>query len=152
MLRQLCIGIILILGWFYTSNGYALNNDAMAKEIVMYINQFRMSQGLPKLVLNPILSQEAQQHSIDMAQHRVSVGHDGFYKRMSHLHQKIQSAQSGAENVAFNYKTAKIVSAGWIKSRGHRRNILGHYDQTGIGIAYDKQGRPYFTQLFLKTT
>ncbi|PJD90779.1 MAG: SCP-like extracellular [Legionella sp.] len=115
------------------------------------MNQFRVGHGLNPLHMNSVLTKEAMSHSIDMAKHRVNFGHDGFSQRMEHLHQHIATAQSGAENVAFNYKTAKIVADGWIHSPGHRRNILGHYDQTGIGIAYDTSGRPYFTQLFLKT-
>lgn len=131
--------------------GDLLKKDTMAADILVYINQFRIEHGLSKLHMNPVLSQEATSHSVDMAKHRVGFGHDGFSQRMAHLHQSIQTAQSGAENVAFNYKTAKIVAEGWIHSSGHRRNILGHYDQTGIGIARDASGRPYFTQLFLKT-
>ena len=124
--------------------------DISAKDILIYINQFRVQKGLPKLQMNPLLSQEAEQHSADMATHRMAFGHEGFAQRIAHLQKKIQTAQGGAENVAYNYKTAKIVAEGWIKSPGHRRNILGHYNQTGIGIVRDKSGRPYFTQLFLK--
>ncbi len=126
------------------------SQDTFAEDILVYINQFRVRHGLPKLQMNPLLSQEALQHSADMAAHRVAFGHDGFSQRMDHLHKKMQTAQNGAENVAYNYHTAKIVAEGWIKSPGHRRNILGHYNQTGIGIVRDASGKPYFTQIFLK--
>ena len=151
MMRLRKIGALLMVGCLYVSTVSASQSSAMAEDILMYINQYRARQGLAKLKMNPILSEEAMKHSVDMATHRVAVGHDGFYKRMARLHQRIETAQSGAENVAFNYKTAKIVSDGWIASRGHRHNIVGHYDQTGIGIAYENQGRPYFTKFFLKT-
>lgn len=150
MLRYIVgvLGLCLSVG--LTAHAAPMKQDTLAEDILIYINQFRVRHGLPKLQMNPLLTQEAAQHSADMAQHRVAFGHDGFEQRIAHLKKQIQTAQSGAENVAYNYNTAKIVAEGWIKSPGHRRNILGHYTQTGIGIVRDAQGRPYFTQLFLK--
>ncbi len=148
------LGLLCMMCCGYMSGVHAdepLKKDTMAADILVYINQFRVQHGLSRLQMNSVLTREATVHSVDMAKHRVAFGHDGFSQRMDHVHQSIQTAQSGAENVAFNYKTAKIVAEGWIHSPGHRRNILGHYDQTGIGIARDASGRPYFTQLFLKT-
>jgi uncharacterized protein YkwD len=43
-----------------------------------------------------------------------------------------------------------MVIDGWIHSPGHRQNILGHYNLTGIAIAYDSQHKPYYTQVFAK--
>ncbi len=129
---------------------YAVSKD-LAEDILVFINQFRLSHGLSKLQMNPLLIKEATQHSSDMAMHRVAFGHDGFAQRIKYLQQHIKTAQGGAENVAYNYKTAKIVAEGWISSPGHRRNILGSYNQTGIGIVKDKYGKLYFTQIFLKT-
>ena len=129
---------------------YAVSKD-LPEDILVFINQFRLSHGLSKLQMNPLLIKEATQHSSDMAMHRVAFGHDGFAQRIKYLQQHIKTAQGGAENVAYNYKTAKIVAEGWISSPGHRRNILGSYNQTGIGIVKDKYGKLYFTQIFLKT-
>jgi uncharacterized protein YkwD len=150
MLMRIIWILALTVSLITTENAMSAQNDRLAEDILIYINQFRVRHGLPKLQMNPLLTQEAEQHSADMAQHRVAFGHDGFEQRIAHLKKNIQTAQGGAENVAYNYKTAQIVAEGWIKSPGHRRNILGHYTQTGIGIVRDAQGRPYFTQLFLK--
>lgn len=148
---RLVLFAFLVFSWILNAQALPSSRvEISAEDILIYINQFRVQKGLPKLQMNPFLSQEAKQHSADMATHRMAFGHEGFTQRMSHLQKKIQSAQGGAENVAYNYKTAKIVAEGWINSPGHRRNILGHYNQTGIGIVRDKSGRPYFTQLFLK--
>ena len=125
--------------------------DHMSEEILSYINQYRAQHGLPRLTMNPVLSQEATRHSHDMAIHAMPFGHDGFNSRMNHLHKHIPQSSSGAENVAYNYKTAKIVVDGWIKSPGHRQNIMGHYNLTGIGIARDSMGKLYYTQLFLRS-
>ena len=125
-------------------------DEKMVADILGYVNQYRIQHGLSTLTLNTVLSQEATYHSADMAKHRLGFGHDGFAQRIANAHQKIPNSQAGAENVAFNYKTAKIVVDGWMNSSGHKRNILGHYNLTGIGIVRDSAGKPYFTQIFLK--
>ena len=38
---------------------------------------------------------------------------------------------------------------GWIKSDGHRQNMEGNYNLTGIGVAMNPQGEYYFTQIFI---
>jgi len=144
---------VLWLALGLVSSGYAASDEQkMAADILVYINQYRVQHGLPKLVMNRVLSDEALKHSADMATHVVPFGHDGFSQRMDHLHQRIPASLSGAENVAYNYKTAKIVADGWINSPGHRQNLMGHYNLTGIGIAHDKMGRLYYTQMFLRST
>ncbi len=55
------------------------------------------------------------------------------------------------ENIAFNYPDADSVVAGWMASPGHRANILNaSFTETGVSIAYDAQGEPYYTQEFGK--
>lgn len=130
---------------------HASSDAEMAQEVLTYVNQYRASRGLPKLVMNEAANREARQHSIEMANHQVPFGHTGFSQRMRHLYRNIDDAEGGAENVAYNYKTARIVVDGWIKSPGHRQNMVGRYDVTGIGIVRDHQGRLYFTQLFVRT-
>lgn len=127
------------------------STQAIEKEVLVYVNQYRAAHGLPSLVMNEAANREARQHSLEMAKHQVPFGHDGFQRRMRHLRQDIQEIEGGAENVAYHYKTARIVVDGWIKSSGHRHNIEGRYDTTGIGIVRDAQGRLYFTQLFVRT-
>jgi uncharacterized protein YkwD len=53
------------------------------------------------------------------------------------------------ENLAFNYPDPNSVMAAWMGDSGHRANILNaDYTQIGVGIAYDSQGEPYYTQDF----
>jgi hypothetical protein len=51
----------------------------------------------------------------------------------------------------FNYDDpVEVAVDGWMKSAGHRRNILEpRYRQTGFGVAIAGDGAIYFTQLFL---
>jgi uncharacterized protein YkwD len=126
-------------------------NTPMEKEILYHINHYRMTHQLSALTMNDRISQEAARHSQEMAHHRVPFGHQKFNDRMSRLYKTIHHARGGAENVAYNYKNAKVVVQQWLNSPGHRHNIRGNYNLTGIGIAHDDQGRIYYTQIFIRS-
>ena len=150
MMKKVSCLVIFFMILFSLSAAYAESSDkAMSSEILRYVNQYRAQHGLGPLTMNTTITHEARRHSQDMATHAVPFGHDGFNQRMHYLRDQVLNASSGAENVAYNYKTAKVVVDGWIHSPSHRRNILGHYNMTGIGIARDKEGRIYYTQMFL---
>ena len=55
------------------------------------------------------------------------------------------------ENIAMGYATAESVVAGWMDSRGHRRNIL-ECGSVAIGVGAVDSGDPqrgiYWTQMF----
>ena len=123
----------------------------LAQDVLRKINQYRAQQGLSALVMDPLLSKIAQQHSQNLASHKLPFGHGGFAKRSKQMQAAFPKFAGAAENIAYRYPTASIVVNGWIHSPGHRRNILGNYQLTGIGIVYDKQGHPWYTQVFLKT-
>ena len=83
-----------------------------------------------------------------MGEGKVPFGHDGFNKRFKSFP---FGARGGAENVAYNYglaDPAKVTVDGWIKSPGHRKNLLGNFVYMGIGVYRNARGYFYFTQLF----
>lgn len=127
------------------------SDTAIQNEVLVHINEYRRHRGLPKLTMNNNMVREAKQHSLDMANHKMSFGHKYFDKRISKLHAQIKNSGAGAENVAYNYKDARTVVQQWVLSPGHKRNIVGNYNLTGVGIARDKQGKIYYTQIFLRT-
>ena len=90
----------------------------------------------------------ARKHSEDMASGRIGFGHEGFDKRNAMANKVIKHMHDFAENVAYGPTTGTAVVNLWKKSPGHRRNMLGHYKYIGIGIAKDRQGRIYYTQVF----
>jgi uncharacterized protein YkwD len=53
-----------------------------------------------------------------------------------------------AENVAFGASSGLQVVTMWKNSSGHRRNMLGPYKYIGIGIAKDKHGQIFYTEVF----
>ncbi|WP_416673240.1 CAP domain-containing protein [Egbenema bharatensis] len=115
------------------------------------INQYRAERGLPELLLNAEISEQARLHSEEMAASR-NLSHDGFEERAEAISQAIP-LRSAAENVAFNRgftEPAVQATEGWIDSDGHRDNIEGNFDLTGIGVAQNAEGEYYFTQLFVR--
>lgn len=126
------------------------NEKQDVEYILKEINHYRMTHLRLPLTLNPKLNQIAKGHSNNMASHSIPVGHLGFEKRFSAIRQEIPNSRQAAENVASGYRSIDAVVKGWIHSPGHRQNILGSYNLTGIAISYDKNHTPYYTQVFAK--
>lgn len=137
--------ILVFTGLF--SFAPAKNND-IADDVLTYTNAFRESKGLEDLKSNKVLDAIAQKHSEDMAAGRVKFGHDGFAKRNAQAQKQIAGLRYFAENVAFGVNSGEAVVNLWKNSDGHRKNMLGKFLQIGIGVAKDKQGRLFYTQVF----
>ena len=121
----------------------------LIKDILYYTNEFRATKGLPPLKLESYCSQLAQKHSDNMATGKVAFGHDQFEIRNDAVTLKFHGVSGVGENVAYGNLDAKGVVDGWIKSPGHRRNMLGDFNLIGIG-ATQKGKVTYFTQFFVK--
>ncbi|MDP3558929.1 MAG: CAP domain-containing protein [Legionellaceae bacterium] len=145
-IRYVSIACIWIL------SGFGLVHAESSIEVILHdINAYRAQHHVAPLTLNPSMNQIAQKHTVAMAQHHVGVGHTGFFQRVKELYHLIPHSAGAAENVAGGHWDAHQVVQGWIHSSGHRRNLLGHYQLTGIGLAQDARGVRYYTQIFLKT-
>ena len=144
---------ILLIGYFTPSCAQSATSDedfsVMEQEILQEVNSYRASKRLKPLQMVELITDAATKHSKDMGRGRVPFGHDGFDNRMDRIMRKIDNANACAENVAFGKFTAKEVVKRWIQSPGHKRNIEGHYNLTGIGVVRGKDGYPYFTQIFI---
>ena len=138
-----CLAIFISLISFSPVTDTNLVDDVLGQT-----NKFRRTKGLPALIIREELNAIAQKHSADMARGRVGFGHGGFAKRDAMAKKKISSIHSFAENVAYGPTTGKQVVTMWKNSSGHRRNMLGRYKYIGIGIAKDRRGRIFYTQVF----
>lgn len=131
-----------------TSSPYS----ALEQSVHQQINQYRQEHKLPPLTLDPRISEQARAHSQAMASGKVPFGHQGFEQRVAAINRVIPYRAS-AENVAFNLGYSNPVQQavqGWIKSPGHRINIEGEYNLTGIGVVKNAKGEYYFTQIFIR--
>ncbi len=123
----------------------------MATEILRLVNEHRKSMGLKPLANNEVMSRAAEDHSRDMADGKTPFGHEQMDERIAKISKQLKiDANAWAENVATGQRTAKAAVDKWLSSQGHRENIEGNYNITGIGIAKDANGTLFFTQIFIK--
>ena len=125
---------------------------AIEQATYQQVNEYRRSRNLPPLKLNARISQEARIHSERMAAKTAPFSHQGFEKRVQAIAAVLPLQQAG-ENLAFNQGDSDPVTTavrGWIDSPGHRKNMEGDFNLTGIGVAKNAAGEYYFTQIFLK--
>lgn len=126
--------------------------DAIEQAVFDQINAHRQSIGLEPLVSNPAVVAQAREHSQRMA--AVSqLSHDGFENRVEAIASTL-SYRSAGENVASNQGFADPAARavqGWLNSPGHRQNIEGNFDVTGIGVTQAGDGTYYLTQIFIQT-
>jgi uncharacterized protein YkwD len=155
-----------------------INIGALEKQIHTGINRERQKQGLPRLAWDDALVGIARSYSKDMAtrkyfDHYSPEGHDFLHRYKQAGYEcavRIQrTMHMGGENIALNHlydsvttvngqafydwnsqdKIAETTVQGWMKSPGHRQNILTPYFQhEGIGIFIDSKGNVYITQNF----
>ncbi len=124
-----------------------------SSELSIYnrVNQYRQSQNLPPLVIDPVISAQAKAHSEEMAR-AGHINHQGFNERVQSVAKEIVY-RSAAENVGYSVGYAQpeaIAVEDWIGSPGHQKNMVGRYDLTGIGSAKNAKGETYFTQIFIR--
>lgn len=144
MVRTFSFLSLFLLLFSFFSNAQSIRED-----VLKYTNEFRRSKGLPALEMKDGLNKLAQEHSSNMAKGKTGFGHDGFQQRQQAAHKFLPSVNAFAENVAYGATSGKEVVGGWKRSSGHRRNMLGKYKYIGIGVAKDKKGTLYYTQVFV---
>jgi uncharacterized protein YkwD len=132
----------------------AQNFSELAENIHQQVNDFRRAHGLQPLRFEQIISAQAIQHSLEMVSRGSAVSHAGFEERLKKIGEQLPY-RAGAENVAasIGYENpARTAVDGWKTSPGHRKNMLGDFTLTGIGIAQSEQGSYFITQIFLKAS
>jgi uncharacterized protein YkwD len=111
---------------------------SVAQEVVTLVNQERARVGCSPLGVSQLLTISAQGHSQDMAlnnffSHTGSNGSSPWDRMASAGY-----AAGAAENVAAGYATADLVMAAWMRSTGHRANLLNcSFSEIGVGF-YDQ--------------
>lgn len=117
-------------------------------DVLELVNAYRAQNGLSQLASLDESSRQAASHNVHMVE-KDEVCHDGFAYRYDAL-VKSEHAIAVSENVAFGYSTAESVVNAWIKSDDHRQNMLGNHTHFGISVKEGKDGRLYFTNIFVR--
>ncbi|MEU4424282.1 CAP domain-containing protein [Actinoplanes sp. NPDC024001] len=125
------------------------SETALQTEINRLVNVERAAHGCADLTVDARLTEAAREHSSWMAQ-TGDFSHTG--RAGSNFASRSKAAgyaQPSAENIAWGYRSAAQVVEGWMKSPGHRTNILNCASKTvGVGAVFAASGTPYYTQNF----
>jgi uncharacterized protein YkwD len=119
--------------------------DRVVSALLKAHNRERRLKDLEPLTLSVKLCEAARIHARDMASHQMisHTGTDG-----SAPGERIKRVGYGpgrtGENCAEGQWTVGEVMTGWMKSPGHRANILARYTEMGAAWARDDQGTIYW--------
>ncbi|RIV43957.1 CAP domain-containing protein [Flagellimonas pelagia] len=121
---------------------------AMETDLLALVNQHRSDIGLNALENSTVSYKYAEEHN-DYMISKNSLSHDNFENRATKI-AEVTNAVSISENVARYYTTAEKTLEGWLNSSSHKAAMEGDYTHTTLSVELDKEGRPYFTQIFIK--
>jgi uncharacterized protein YkwD len=126
-----------------------LDLAAAVVELVDAHNRIRAEHHLASLTPSGPLEAAAREHARDMARWHV-MAHRGSdlsspFRRMARQGYAFRRA---GENVAAGYRSVDAVMSGWMRSLGHRRNILGRFSEIGAACATATDGTPYWCVTF----
>jgi uncharacterized protein YkwD len=123
--------------------------QTLQAEITRLTNTQRTAHGCAAVKVNAQLVTAATGHSTWMARtgtfsHTGSAG-STFATRA----RTAGFARPSGENIAWGYRSATEVVTAWMKSPGHRANILNCRSRSvGVGAAFNTAGHAYYTQVF----
>ena len=110
----------------------ASNGAEYPRRLAALVNQYRLSQGLPALIIDTTIAGLAREHSATMAK-AGQLNHDDFPSRV-----RRSGLAMCVENVGWNYRSPEGQFDGWRASAGHNRNMLNRrVYRVGIGIVAD---------------
>ena len=149
------IGIVAVCS---TLNGFearatpAATTSGIAERVAQLTNAERGSRGRARLRMNARLMRAAQLHAEQMAGagQPAHVLPNAVYPRTE---DRLTAAgyrwQSYGENLALGQPSPAAAVRDWMRSRGHRSNIVSPgFTELGVGYAIDRAGRPYYVQVF----
>jgi len=121
----------------------------MQSDVVYWTNQNRVKAGCAKVRLDANLARSARNHSAWMVKtgkfSHVGASGSSFVTRA----QRAGYTSAKSENIAWGYRTGAEVVSAWMKSPGHRANIVDCTAKAqGVGVSYSANGTPFITQEF----
>ncbi len=153
-------------GWavglaFVLASGLSCSLDAREPKLVRIeraiftaVNRERQKRRLPSLKWREDLAELARAHSRNMVKRKffshVDPEAGGLDKRMKAAGIRYRLCAENIAQVKGYSDPAKQIFSGWMKSKGHRKNILlRKVTHTGVGVAQARDGTLYVTQIFV---
>ena len=120
--------------------------------IVDLTNAERADAGVAPLRISNSLMQAAQIHAEQMAR-TGQMAHEISGVRYPEPKDRLAAVGyhwgTFGENIAMGQTGAAAVMDSWMRSSGHRANILNsRFREIGVAVARDSSGRPYYVQVF----
>ncbi len=134
-------------GQDYTTAAVQMQEEKMLN----LLNMDRKNSGLPELVHDEALSEIARIKSEEMRDKNYFAHESPTWGNARQMLTAFGYPYRGAsENIA-HHATVEKAQAAFLSSPGHRRNILSAlWTTVGIGVAIDRNGFIYATQLFVR--
>lgn len=118
-------------------------------EMVDLVNSVRLKRGLISLEYSEAATQSSRNHSNDMM---VSNFFDHINKKNETPFDRMQKEgilySKAGENIAAGQVNSIYAHEALMNSLGHRKNILGDYNNIGVGVVFGGSYKTYYTQNF----
>lgn len=123
--------------------GCARADDGTLKTLLEEHNRERVQRGIEPLSMDESLCEYARIHAEKMAEKGLLA-----HSSMSRLSASAGNGNVG-ENIAWGQNSEEEVCGSWMRSPGHRANILSkRYKRVGFGVKKDERGRKYWCAVF----
>ena len=128
-----------------TSKPAAKREKRYVRKVRVHTNRARKRHDLKRVRTNRCVDRFANKWARKMAR-RQNLEHQNLTRVM----RRCDLTMVG-ENIAYGYRSGKAVVRGWMRSEGHRANILtGRYRLMGVGMKRDNRGRAWVSQVFAR--
>ena len=114
-------------------------------------NAARVEHGLSVLTWDDQVKMTARDHSADMAENHY-FNHTNLegLSPFDRMEEDNITFHAAGENLAAGQMSSIFAHEGLMNSLGHRENILQtQFESLGVGVAFDSESKPYFTENFL---
>lgn len=145
-MRRVLVALLTALGLVVVPSApssQAMSVKTFDRQLYKQANKARTVRDIRALKHDRCLNRYAQRQARRMA------------KKQKMYHQNLTPVlrrcgqRAVAENVAWGFTTPRANTQAWLKSPGHRRNMLNRtYTRLGVGVSKDSAGRSYTVQVF----
>jgi uncharacterized protein YkwD len=141
----------------------ASSNEKFETEVLVLVNKIRKRRGLSQLKSHKALTNAARYHAMDMGtesyfdHNSMDVDKNGRKRQVAETFERIRKFTDGTnvfgcgENISAGQPTPKDVVDTWMKSKGHRKNIIKK-NISYMGVGYAKVANSdyghYWVQVF----
>jgi uncharacterized protein YkwD len=119
-------------------------------DLLGLVNEYRNEHGVDRLNGDTIFHDVAYQRNIKNSEivGYPYISHTGFVEAIQPI---VSIGLTAGENLGYGYTSINSVFNAWIKSDGHRQNLLAtKWLYTGISIYVDDNGNKYYCQIFVR--